>query len=182
MDSATRVATAAAITGGVAAAATALAVTLLARAEGRAAAQPLNATSHWWHGDDAGRVSRIDASHTALGVATHVASAAFWALPFEWWQQTRPPRDSFGLARDAVAMAGVAAFVDYGVVPRRLSPGWDLVLSTRSMIVTYGALALGLVAGSALAGRLLGDARFAHGGLLPTRRWRPETRRELLQQ
>ena len=44
-------------------------------------------------------------------------------------------------------MAAIAAIVDYGATPKRFTPGWEFVLSKRSMAVTYGAMALGLALG-----------------------------------
>ena len=32
---------------------------------------------------------------------------------------------------------------DYTVTPRRFTPGWELVLSKRSMALVYGAMAAG---------------------------------------
>jgi hypothetical protein len=47
-------------------------------------------------------------------------------------------------------VAAIAAAVDYGLVPKRLTPGWESVLSKRSILATYGVLALGLAAGAML--------------------------------
>ncbi len=55
-------------------------------------------------------------------------------------------------------MAALAAAVDYGLTPRRLTPGWELVLSRRSMVATYAAMALGLAAGAMLARRRTGGS------------------------
>jgi hypothetical protein len=113
----------------------AAALALLAKAEGKSALQPTNATSHWLHGDKAGAVRKADLAHTAMGFATHHASAIFWAVPFEAWLARSPPRSPLLMLRDASAMAMIAAFVDYLVVPKRLTPGWETVLSKRSIAV-----------------------------------------------
>jgi hypothetical protein len=86
-----------------------------------------------------------------MGFATHHASAIFWAVPFEAWLARSPPRSPLLMLRDASAMAMIAAFVDYLVVPKRLTPGWETVLSKRSIAVAYVALALGLAAGGLVA-------------------------------
>jgi hypothetical protein len=52
------------------------------------------------------------------------------------------------MLRDATVMAAIAAAVDYGMVPKRLTPGWETVLSKRSIVAAYGVLALGLAAGA----------------------------------
>lgn len=139
------------VTGTVASVVSTGALALLATAEGKGPLQPTNATSHWLHGDEAARHRRPDAAHTLVGYGTHHASAVFWALPFEIWLASRPPRSTGGLLRDACAMAAIAAAVDYGITPKRLTPGWELVLSRRSLWATFGAMALGLAAGAALS-------------------------------
>ncbi len=138
----------AAVTGTVASVLTTAALATLARTEGKGALRPINSTSHWLHGERAGRVRRLDAAHTLTGYATHHASAVFWALFLEAWLASRPPRAPLLLLRDATAVAAIAATVDYGFVPKRLTPGWESVLRKRSIVATFGALALGLAAGA----------------------------------
>jgi hypothetical protein len=139
------------VTGTVAGLASAAALALLAKAAGKGAAQPINATSHWLHGDSAAEFDELDAAHTLVGFATHYASAVFWALPFEYWRARRRPPSTGALVRGACTTSAVAAAVDYGLTPKRLTPGWELVLGKRSLAVTYGVLALGLACGAKLA-------------------------------
>ena len=148
------------VTGTAASIATGAALALLARAEGKGALQPINATSHWLHGPDAGRVRELDVAHTAIGYATHHASCIFWALPFEWWLSSREDRTAAEVLGVAGAVSGIAAVVDYGIVPRRLTPGWEHAVSRRSVAATFGALALGLAAG----GLLVRDLRSRRSG------------------
>ena len=157
MHPSTRIALSALISGTAASLLSTAALSFLARAEGKGALQPTNATSHWFHGDSAASHADADVAHTVVGYGTHHASALFWALPFHVWLETQPSRSGLELLRDASVMSAIAAAVDYGVVPRRLSPGWELVVSKRSMVVTYGAVALGLAAGALVARELLGD-------------------------
>jgi hypothetical protein len=138
-------------TGGALAALGALA--LLARAEGRGALQPVNATSHVLYGPEAGARREADLPHTAIGAATNWGAAIFWALPFTWWLMRRR-RSAGAVAGGAAATAGLAAVVDYGLMPRRLTPGWEHAVSRGSVGATFAALALGLSAG-ALAARAL---------------------------
>jgi hypothetical protein len=151
MDGWARVGLLALVTGTVASVVSTAALALLAKAEDKSPLQPINATSHWLHGDEAARHDEVDAVHTLLGYATHHASAVFWAVPFETWFAIRPPRSPGKLVRDACAMSVIAAAVDYGATPRRLTPGWELVVSKKSMAATYGAMALGLAAGALVA-------------------------------
>jgi hypothetical protein len=111
----------AAVSGTLASLAMTAALSALARQEHRGALQPINATSHWLHGERAGAVAQADAAHTAVGYATHHASAWFWALLFERWLLAHPPRTALALIKDAAAMSAVAAVVDYALVPKRLT-------------------------------------------------------------
>ena len=147
------------LTGTVASLASAAALALLARAEGKGALRPINATSHWLHGEKAARCGQFDATHTLIGFATHYASAVFWALPFESWRARRQPSSAGALLRGACMTSAVAAAVDYGITPKRLTPGWELVLTKRSMLATYGVLALGLASGTKLAQAVAGRGR-----------------------
>lgn len=151
MKSATQIGISALVTGTVASVVSAAVLALLARTEGKGVLQPTNATSHWLHGANAAAHREFDAAHTLVGYTTHHASAVFWAVPFEAWLPARPPRSPGKLLRDACAMSAIAAAVDYGLTPKRFTPGWELVLSRRSLVATYGALALGLAAGAMLA-------------------------------
>jgi hypothetical protein len=152
-----RVGLSALITGTIASIASTAALALLAGTEGKSVVQPTNATSHWLHGGSAASHREPDAAHTLVGYATHHASTLFWAVPFEAWLAFRPPRNTAELLRDACAMSAIAAAVDYGATPRRMTPGWELVLSKRSIAATYGAMALGLAAGAFLARAWLGE-------------------------
>lgn len=147
------------VTGTVAAIVSTAALAALAKMEGKGALQPTNATSHWLQGDEAANVELPDAEHTLVGFATHHASGIFWAAPFEAWLAANPPRSFWNLLRDAFTMSGIAWAVDYGAAPRRFTPGWELVLSRRSMFVSYVALAFGLAAGALVSERVRGSAR-----------------------
>jgi len=134
------------VTGTVAALVTAGALAALAKMEGKAALQPVNATSHWVQGDEAAKVELPTASHTLVGFLTHHAATIFWAAPFEAWLAMNPPRTMMNLLRDAFVMSGIAALVDCGATPHRLTPGWELALSRKSMVASYIAMAFGLAA------------------------------------
>ncbi len=124
------------------------ALALLARAEGKGALQPINATSHWLNGRRAAEVRTADLAHTGTGAATHLAATFFWAVLFERWVAPRRPLPRLTLLRDAMLISAFAAGVDYLATPKRFTPGWEFVLSKRSMAAAYFAMALGLAAGS----------------------------------
>ena len=136
------------VSGSYASVASTAALAVAARAEGKGAWQPINATSHWRNGDAAAACRGVDGRHTAIGYATNHAACIFWALFFEAWRARRGPAGPAPMLRDAAVLAAIAAAVDYGPTPRRFTPGWELVLSKTGMAVAYAGLALGLAAGA----------------------------------
>jgi hypothetical protein len=141
------------ITSAVASATSAVALMLLSAGEGRGALRPIHASGHWLHGRKAGRKSQPDLAHTAVGFGTHHLATMFWSFLMEQWlgpkRRTLPE-----MALTGASTAIVAAVVDYAVMPRRLSPGWELALTRKSMAGAFAAMAAGLAAG-ALASRQL---------------------------
>lgn len=98
---------------------------LAAKVEGKALPQPINATSHWIHGENAGQVTRWNARHTATGPVTHFASAMFWAVPFAAWYVWQRPRTFLHGFCGAAVLSAFAAFFGYRVISRPLTPGWE---------------------------------------------------------
>ncbi len=141
------------VSGTVASLATTVALSLFSRAAGKPAVAPINATSHWAHGDEAARDPKADVGRTVLGYATHHASSIFWAYFFEKLAGLRGRPGAPVLFRNAAAITAIAAVVDYGIAPKRLTPGWELVLPKRSVATTYAVLALGLAVGGWLSER-----------------------------
>lgn len=129
------------VSGTVAAVASGLTVALLARRRTGHLASGPNATSHVLWGESAARCHEADLRHTGVGAAIHHASGVFWAAGFEWLLATRR-RPHPVLA--AATVTAVAYVVDYHVVPKRLTPGFEEHLSGRGMWGVYAALAAGL--------------------------------------
>jgi hypothetical protein len=131
------------LAGTLASAASALAAALCSRVENRHAARPVNAVAHIYDGgapparDGGGR-------NTLVGLGIHTVASVWWALFFE--SLPRRLRDR----RGALAVAGLAYVVDYHVVHRRFSPGFEKHLSGPSLVAIYAALA----GGFAIAGQL----------------------------
>ena len=140
----------AAVSGTVASVTSSLALGALAAMEGKGVLQPGNATSHWRHGEKAAGVRAPDLAHTAVGYATHHAATVFWAVFFEAGIARRRPVAPLPMLGYAAAMSAIACVVDYKATPRRFTPGWEFVLTRRSMAAAYGAMAMGLAAGSLL--------------------------------
>lgn len=105
--------------------------------------QVANATSHWVNGARAARTALLDLRHTGTGILTHYLASCFWAVPFMILLERRRSRTTLGAALATVA---TAAGVDYLIVPKRLTPGWELVLPRSEVGVGFLGMALGLVA------------------------------------
>jgi hypothetical protein len=124
---------------------------IAARAEGKAPARPFNATSHWLQGQKAGRRAAADIAHTGVGLATNQAAAMFWGTLFGLYVASRRNPHTGSIMRDAAVMGAIATAVDYGLMPKRLTPGWELALSKTSVGLTMAAMALGLGLGGVAA-------------------------------
>ncbi|PZQ45997.1 MAG: hypothetical protein DI556_21565 [Rhodovulum sulfidophilum] len=127
--------------GAGAALATLTAVALSARLAGRSAARPINATSRILHGAAAARRDKADVAHTVPGVLINVGAAFFWGAAITPAPATRP---AIGILGRAFGTTLFAAALDYGLVPTRLRPGWELALRVRSVATILAAMGAGL--------------------------------------
>jgi hypothetical protein len=146
-----------AVTGAVASAATTLAVAALGQAEDGEAVAPVNAVSHIAWGDEAARQTGVTTKYTLTGVVLNAAAVTSWAVIYHavlghalfGGRKITP----LSAATGAVATSALAYVTDYHVVPERLTPGFEKRLSNRSLALTYGVLAAGLMVGGLLARR-----------------------------
>ena len=82
------------------------------------------------------------------------SAGLFWALVHELVLERLPPHNRAAAAASGAAVAGLAYVVDYHLIPRRLSPGWELRLPRKSVALGFAVLGLTLaVAGLARARR-----------------------------
>lgn len=145
---------AAALAGTVATVVVVTALGALARSPGKNAVQPINATSHWVHGPRAGRKRHADLRHTGTGFLTNHLASIFWALPLQFLVSRKSPASD--VAAKAAVISGLAALVDYRLMPKRLTPGWEHALGKRGVAAGFAALAVGLFAGTLIAQRARG--------------------------
>jgi hypothetical protein len=131
-----------------AAGATAAAAALCGKLELGRPAAALNSVSHLVWGDDAMLRNGVSVKYTALGAALNTTAVATWAVLHHlvFRPDRRAPGFAPALARGA-ATAAVAYVVDYHVVPKRLTPGFEERLSNRSLFAIYAALAVSLAIG-----------------------------------
>jgi hypothetical protein len=131
------------VSGTLAAAAVTVVASWASRRATGSAASALNATSHFLWGDRAARRHSYSMKYTGVGFAANYGASVFWALLYESLGRGR--RRSAGRAlRDGAITSAVAYVVDYHVVPRRLTPGFELRIPGRALAAVYGALAVGL--------------------------------------
>ena len=121
---------------------------------------PLNATSHVLHGPAVATIADMDLTHTAPGTIIHIVSAFFWAgVAILLLRVIGSPR--MGAAWVAgLGTAALAGVVDYGLLPARLSPGWELVLPPSGVVAGLLALGIGIASG-------LTVVRLRHADILP---------------
>ena len=133
------------VTGSIACVATLAAAALCSAARKGSAVAPVNATSHVLWGEEAARALRPDAKHTLPGVAINEGASVFWAAIYEQVFGRRAERGEWGAAlAGGAAIAALAYLVDYHLVSKRLTPGWEHHLDGRSLAAVYAALGLSL--------------------------------------
>jgi hypothetical protein len=115
-----------------------------ARALGATRAAPMNAVTHCLWPRTAPRETRVSARHTLLGLAIHQGAAIFWALLFERIAPRAPRDRPVATCAAAAVTAATAYVVDYHVVPRRFTPGFEAHLPPRALARVYVAIAAGL--------------------------------------
>ena len=131
------------VSGTLAAAAVTLVASFASRRATGSYASALNATSHFLWGDRAARRHAYSLKYTGVGFAANYAASAFWALFYEMLGRGRR-RSPMRALRDGALVSALAYVVDYQVVPKRLTPGFELRLPRRALAAVYAALAVGL--------------------------------------
>lgn len=145
-----RVALRALLSGSVASVLSIVVATALSRPRTGSAASASNAPSQWLWGEPARHRHDVSLRHTALGYCIHHASSLLWGSVHEGALARTRARP----LQVAPAVAAAAMVVDYLVVPRRLSPGFERHLSRPGLLAVYVTFAAGLALGSGLARRL----------------------------
>jgi hypothetical protein len=136
------------LSGSLASALSTAALAMLGKLEVGNSVAPTNATSHWLWGDRAYAARAPSLRHTAVGYATHHASAVMWATIFERWLNHAQRLHAIEIVRDATAMTALASFVDYQLTPPRLRPGFEQHLSRGSLVGVFAAFGAGLAIGA----------------------------------
>lgn len=137
-----------AVTGTVTSALSLVCLLLVSRQQTGSAAAALNGSSQIVHGDEALRARHASLRHTLPALAVHHLSSHWWAAVQEHpWLRRRLPHAGVR----ALLVTASAAILDYGLLPRRLSPGYEGQLSGSGMLAVFAAIAAGLALGSVVA-------------------------------
>ena len=131
------------VSGSVASVVSTLALALRGRRDVDDAAAPVNGPSQWIWGRRAPYQDGFSLRHTVVGYGIHHAASVFWALLYELLC-TGKAGVRCSPATAAVVTSVTANVVDFRLTPQRLRPGFEKRLSNRSLLLVYGAFALGL--------------------------------------
>ena len=133
------------ITSAVSSLAVAATAVVCGKAEGRSAWRPINAISHIVWGRKAAQKKLFTPRYTGMGLVLNGVACGFWAFLYRRCRRSMQAPDSFTASvGSGIAVSALAYVTDYYVVPRRFTPGFELILSRRSFPWIYGALAAGL--------------------------------------
>lgn len=167
----------AAVSGTLGGLAAATAASLAGKCEDGSYAAPLNATSHILWGDEAASKDRASLKYTLTGFLLNHGSAIFWAWFYEKLfgaragaavsshvngrakgrangRRTKERTARPSLAQPVLGAAAVAAAayaIDYHLIPKRFTPGFEKRVSGKSLAAIFAALAIGLAARDLIA-------------------------------
>ena len=83
--------------------------------------------------------------YTGTGIVANLGASVFWALLYEALRRGRRDESNTpGTLGRALLVSAAAYVVDYHVVPKRFTPGFELRLPGRALAAIYAALAFGL--------------------------------------
>jgi len=128
-----------------------VAVSIFSRRHCGAVAAGTNSASQWFWYPRARHVGRPSLVYTLAGYAIHHASSLLWSSVYE---ATRPQQaPASGRIARAAGVSVLAYVVDYHVVPRRLSPGFEHRIGAAGMWAAYTAFGVGLLLATRIAAR-----------------------------
>ena len=81
--------------------------------------------------------------YTSTGFVANYGASVFWALFYEALGGGKPRRPARALL-DGALISAAAYVTDYHVVPRRLTPGFEMRVPRAALACVYAALAVGL--------------------------------------
>jgi len=142
------------VTGAITALVTFAVPALSRRARGESVAAPVNAESHVLWGDEAAAQDGVSLRYTGVGAATHVGACLWWGGIYEAAMGDPMRSDDAADWRGAAATALGAYVLDYHLLPRRLTPGFEKRYSAGDMIAFFATLVAVLPLRRALVRRM----------------------------
>lgn len=134
----------------------AISLAILGKGELGKTAAPMNGPSQWVWGKYASFLNYFSWQYTGVGYIIHHAASIFWALFYEKnCENMNPKKNCQEIIIPALMVSAVAYVVDFYVVPKRFSPGFERRLSKESLFIVYGVFALGLAGGNYINRNLL---------------------------
>jgi ABC-type uncharacterized transport system permease subunit len=138
----------------------AFAASMAGKYEDTSFAAPLNAISHILWGDKAAHKDDLSIKYTLTGFMLNHAASIFWAFLYEKLFGKQPGKQSAAVHPNAAAeksslmksILGAAAvtvgayFIDYHLIPKRFTPGYEKRLSGGSLATVFVIMAIGLAA------------------------------------
>lgn len=128
------------VTGVVTALATFAVPSLLRAARGASVAAPVNAESHGLWGDEATTRDDVSARFTGVGAATHLGACVFWSGLYEAAMGDAARTSAATDFRGAAGTALAVYVIDYQLLPKRLTPGFEHRYSAVDMIAFFATL------------------------------------------
>ena len=138
----------AAASGAIATLTTTAAIVIVGHQRDESAWAPLNAVSHILWGDEAATHTERSLTYTASGAALNASAMMSWGAVYAALLRMMPRRTPAAAIGVGVATAALAYVIDYHLVPRRFTPGFEKRLTGGEMTWVYAALAIGLAAGA----------------------------------
>ena len=120
--------------------------------EKKPALEGVNAISHIFFDKQALGQANFSAKYTLSALLLNFGAMLGWAAVAEasFVLLKLPPREFTTSAMVAIVVSVMAYVVDFHVVPKRLTPGFELVISKRSLLIIYVGLAVAFFIGAML--------------------------------
>jgi hypothetical protein len=138
-----------AVSGSIAAVLSAAVVAVAGKRESGSAIAPINAVSHWMWGEEAAQDETVNVRHTGVGAVTQLLAGMFWGTLHALLRPHVRDEDVVPAAiAGGIATSVAAGVLDYGLIPKRLTPGYELRVSNRAIVAAFAAIAVGVAIGT----------------------------------
>jgi hypothetical protein len=129
---------------------TMIAAVSLAGLTGKHLLAPVQAISHIVFGESAYQTNRLNLSFAATGFILNGLAMIGWSSVAEFGLQILKvaPSNYVGALAIGMSVSLLAYLVDFKVVPKRFTPGFEHVLTRRSVYLVYWMVSLSMALGS----------------------------------